>query len=471
MHGHGAAWNGSGYVRGGNAKSGAVGGNTGGTGSDCRSSPCRFTGPTVHRLRVITPPDQVISPLLTLLATPQPDPLKVASAMPEDIMESELTPPEKAAGVEDIEMADMRPTAQAAAAAVPAAGAAAVLLGFAEAAAAIKVDVAEEEDEELVETQATTGATGDDEEDSESSEAEELTTRYHPVISSVAGLDGSWLTVLKSYDVETVLPTRYRNEAFEQWHKVNDKAVEINAELAARNLPPLLPTRMFPQVYAHLSNIGMNMLTDREHETGHADDDLEDRVRQSAQDHEAELRRDAQERKVEQTRRLKAEKAERDRKKAAEQEATPGQEEAGEGVSDGPLMANNIVMPMFPLQLGQVLAQRTDYNEIDVLERGCAFLHQDMPDSEITTRVIALRDQVLSLVCDEKQVTNESWGRLSVFGLKPDLLFLQQFFKANQGRNRLALALIAKEARARVILREMAQVGVLRLAPGNFVIW
>ncbi len=80
-------------------------------------------------------------------------------------------------------------------------------------------------------------------------------------------------------------------------------------------------------------------------------------------------------------------------------------------------------MPMFPLQLGQLLMQHTDYSKIDMLERGCFFLREEMPDSEITTRVIALRDQALSLVRDEKQVTTETWGRLSVFGLKPDLLF------------------------------------------------
>ncbi len=136
---------------------------------------------------------------------------------------------------------------------------------------------------------------------------------------------------------------------------------------------------------------------------------------------------------------------ERDWKKAAEKEAAPGGE-AGEDVySDAPIV-NNIVMPMFPLQLGQMLARQTGYSEIDVLEKGTFFLRADMPDSEIASRVNALRDQVLTLVCNEKLVTPESWGRLTIFGLKPDLLFLQQFFEANQGRNRLALTQIAKEA-------------------------
>ncbi len=120
--------------------------------------------------------------------------------------------------------------------------------------------------------------------------------------------------------------------------------------------------------------------------------------------------------------------------------------------ANGAQMFQNIIMPTFLLQLGEVLTQRTGYNEIDVLPQGSEFLHENMPDSEISSRVIALRDQVLTLVRDEKQVTNESWGRLSVFGLEPNLLFLNQFFEANQGRNRIALTLLTKEARARMIL-------------------
>ncbi len=48
---------------------------------------------------------------------------------------------------------------------------------------------------------------------------------------------------------------------------------------------------------------------------------------------------------------------ERDQKKAVEQNAAPGQEEAGEGASSGVQMDRNIVMPKFPLLLGQMLAQ------------------------------------------------------------------------------------------------------------------
>ncbi len=41
-------------------------------------------------------------------------------------------------------------------------------------------------------------------------------------------------------------------------------------------------------------------------------------------------------------------------------------------------------MPMFPLRLGQLLTQCTDYSKIDVLEPGSVFLREDMTDSEIT---------------------------------------------------------------------------------------
>ncbi len=72
---------------------------------------------------------------------------------------------------------------------------------------------------------------------------------------------------------------------------------------------------MFPQMYDYLSNMGMNVLTDREHETGYADNDLEDWTRQSFRDYEAESRWDAQEKRAEQAKRLKAE---RDQKRAVE---------------------------------------------------------------------------------------------------------------------------------------------------------
>ncbi len=84
---------------------------------------------------------------------------------------------------------------------------------------------------------------------------------------------------------------------------------------------------------------------------------------------------------MEQTKRLKAE---RDQKRAAKRDATPGREEAGTDAGIGPQMDNDIVMPMFPLWLGQMLTQHTDYSEIDVLEQGSIFLREEMSDSELT---------------------------------------------------------------------------------------
>ncbi len=63
---------------------------------------------------------------------------------------------------------------------------------------------------------------------------------------------------------------------------------------------PLPPAKMFPLMYDHLSNMAMNVLTDQEHETGYADDDLEAWMMRSFHEYEAELRRDAQEKRAEQ---------------------------------------------------------------------------------------------------------------------------------------------------------------------------
>ncbi len=69
-----------------------------------------------------------------------------------------------------------------------------------------------------------------------------------------------------------------------------------------------------------------------------------------------------------------------------------------------------------------------------------------MSDGEITDTVISLRDQILNLMRDPRLVTMETWGRLSVFGLKLDIHFLHQFLEANEGCNRLALVRLAQEA-------------------------
>ncbi len=100
-------------------------------------------------------------------------------------------------------------TAWAAATAVPAGGGAAVALVPQEGVdAAAAIGVEEEENGELEETQETERVTGEYEDDSEVSEIEDLTTRYHHVISTVSGLDDAWLTILKSYE-DDHLQTRY----------------------------------------------------------------------------------------------------------------------------------------------------------------------------------------------------------------------------------------------------------------------
>ncbi len=65
-----------------------------------------------------------------------------------------------------------------------------------------------------------------------------------------------------------------------------------------------------------------------------------------------------------------------------------------------------------------------------------------MSDGKITERVIMLCNQILVLIHDPKSVTSESWGRLSVFSLQPDIRFLHQFLEANDGANRRVLVLL-----------------------------
>ncbi len=125
-------------------------------------------------LHVVMSPDQVHSPALTLPLMPQPDPLKVPVDLPQQFMETEPSPPEKAAGAEDIEMASIEPTVQAAAAAVPAAGAVAVQ---SKATLAIEVEEFEEEDRELSDIHAVGDATDGYEEESDIGETEDQTTQ------------------------------------------------------------------------------------------------------------------------------------------------------------------------------------------------------------------------------------------------------------------------------------------------------
>ncbi len=163
-------------------------------------------------LCVVTTPDQVRSPVPTLSLTPQPDQLKAPVDLPEVFMETEASQPEKAAGAEDIEMASIESTAQAAAVAVPAAGAVAEQ---SEATLAIEVEESDEEEGELSDIQAVGDATDGYEEESDIGETDDQMTQYQPVINSVANFDDSWLTCLKSYDIPSVLQAQYRSEGLE----------------------------------------------------------------------------------------------------------------------------------------------------------------------------------------------------------------------------------------------------------------
>ncbi len=194
-----------------------------------------------------------------------------------------------------------------------------------------------------------------------------------------------------------------------------------------RGKQTLPPSEMFPKVFQHLSLMGMELLMQTELDTGYADDDLADRLNKSIRDWDMESKQMAKEK------RIAAEKWHHQARTAEKRDTAPGVEEAGGGPDA--LVFNSIVMPAFPLLLGEMLMQCTRYSEVDVLERGSTFLQRDMSDGEITDRVISLHDQIPDLMRDYRLVTTEAWGRLSVFGLKPDIHLLHQFLEANEGCN------------------------------------
>ncbi len=252
-------------------------------------------------------------------------------------------------------------------------------------------------------------------------------------------------------------------EGLEYWTKASNKAQAVDEELLKRGKQTLLPAKMFPRVFQHLAGMGMEVLMQMELDTGYADDDLAARLNQSIRDWDKESKQAAKEK------RIATEKQFHQQKTAEKRDTAPGVEDAG--ARPGALMFGSIAMPAFLLLLGDMLAQRTGYSEVDVLEWGSTFLQIDMSDGEITDRVISLHDQIFDLMCDHRLVTTETWGRLSVFSLKLDIHFLHQFLEANEGRNQLALVKIVQEACTRVLLREMATVSILRLMPSNFIIY
>ncbi len=172
-----------------------------------------------------------------------------------------------------------------------------------------------------------------------------ITTHYHDIVDTQSGLDNVWLTVLWSF-ANDLLQSRYWWEAFEQWNKINEKAAEVNAELEKRGQLPLLPAKMFLQVYSHLASMGLGILTMEEYETGYGDSNLKEQLNRSIAEYDKESREVAREKQAANKKRLKVE---RDQKKAEQKDTTPGVEDAGASADAGPQIANNIVMPAFPL--------------------------------------------------------------------------------------------------------------------------
>ncbi len=87
-------------------------------------------------------------------------------------------------------------------------------------------------------------------------------------------------------------------EAFEHWNRINEKAAEVNAELEKREQLTLSPAKMFPQVWDHLSGMGLGILTDTERETGYGDPDLQDQLMQSLKEWDKESKQAAKEKKA-----------------------------------------------------------------------------------------------------------------------------------------------------------------------------
>ncbi len=97
--------------------------------------------------------------------------------------------------------------------------------------------------------------------------------------------------------------------------------------------------------------------------------------------------------KVAREKRAAAEKQYHQKRMAEKNDTTPGLEEEAGG--PGALMFHNVVMPAFPLPLGEVLTQCSQYSEDHVLEPGSTFLQRDMSDGEIAERVINLHIETL----------------------------------------------------------------------------
>ncbi len=220
--------------------------------------------------------------------------------------------------------------------AAPAAGA--------EAAAAIEVEEVEEG-----EVEPDADADNELEEDEEEEDSDDLITHYFHITEGQSHNDNNWLTVLWSFQ-DAELPVHYQMEGLEHWVRMNDKAQAVNEDLQSRGKKTLPPSLMFPNLFEHLKLMGMNVLTQNELDTGCGDPDIKDHLTLCIKEWDIESKKAAKEKKA------AYDKQHRKKRTAEKNDTTPGLEEAGGAAAS---MFHNMVMPAFPLPLGEVLAQHT----------------------------------------------------------------------------------------------------------------
>ncbi len=89
-------------------------------------------------------------------------------------------------------------------------------------------------------------------------------------------------------------------EALVYWEKVNDHAQAINEDLLARGKKPMPPSWMYLRLFEHMKNMGMDVLTQVEIDTGCADPDhlIKDHLSQCIKEWDVESRRVSKEKKA-----------------------------------------------------------------------------------------------------------------------------------------------------------------------------
>ncbi len=139
-------------------------------------------------------------------------------------------------------------------------------------------------------------------------------------------------------------------EGLEYWVKMNNKAQAVNEELQARGQKTLPPQMMFLKLFEHLKLMGMNVLTQNELDTGCGDPDIKNRLAQCIIEWDIESKKAAKEK------RAAYDKQYHKKRTAEKNDTTPNLEEAGVAAAS---LFLNVVMPAFPLPLGEVFAQCT----------------------------------------------------------------------------------------------------------------